>query len=343
LAGLVVGTMPGEAGAVWQYRMHREDDPQGARCLQHAGQPGNFRMCGSLRAAVAEANDRWLHGEGPSVVHLTPARVHRLTRGQLEIRGSISLKTDEMRGASPAPATIDAGGRNRHILIWHTADEVRIENLVLRHGGGESVGGAIAARENGRLTLSSVRLEDNSARDLGGALFSDRALDLQGCTVSGNHAGEMGGGIFSYGPVTMSTSSVALNSVGDPDDPILWTPVAEGGGIWVSAVDVGGPQGDQPAVRLAGTEVSDNTARGFSARGAGLFVKRPPNAEDVEKTTVVLESKTELAGNTASGLIVEGGGVSLTEVVAEIEEGADPPGAVLGQWREPHGCWLRDT
>jgi len=171
----------------------------------------------TLRGAIEEANAL----PGPDRI-IVPAGLYPLAlsgtddtarNGDLDITDTLFLS-----GTGAKETIIDGGGLDRIFDLSKSASEVYISGMTIKNGslpaglsGDEAGGGGI--RNQARLTLIDLNLQDNAALDdAGGGLLNRAACTLQATTVARNRA-VMGGGIANRpgGTLLLQTSTVRDN------------------------------------------------------------------------------------------------------------------------------------
>lgn len=213
---------------------------------------------GTLRAAVDAANA--LPG-ADSIVFAEALGPIVLTTGQIDVSDTLSI-------VGPACGqVVSANFRSRILALRQSTATLTLENLVLTQGrpvdpatngsnectSSTGHGGAVCAE--GALVIVGSSLIGNQAFEPpgGGAVFSDRNIEIRGSLIEDNMAagfnGGSGGGLSAFGVVTIENSIVSNNHSS-----------GEGGGIMA----FGGLQ-------VLRSEISNNTAGvgvgGLSARG----------------------------------------------------------------------------
>jgi hypothetical protein len=202
---------------------------------------------GSLRAVIAAAasGDNIYFGQ-INGNWVSPLRgTITLTSGQLLIDKDLLI-----HGSGTTNLIIDGNALSRVFQITNAAN-VQISDLSISNGLAEGdFGGGIWNCGGCFLHLARCSIVNNSAKGnssevsaCGGGIFSQGALNLDSCTISGNIAygavnslgssGE-GGGICASGPTSLINSTVAMNLAhgGDAVDNGVPGGDAHGGGIW---------------------------------------------------------------------------------------------------------------
>lgn len=192
--------------------------------------------------------------------------------------------------------------------------------------GGMTISGDNASRVfwvgiNRTLTLRALTLRDGNGQGsvppgFGGAIWSDTALNLSDCTLTGNQAIDSGGAIGSTGSVVLTRCTLTGNSsVGA---------TSQGGAI---ALDVG-------SVSLTHCTVSGNTNKG-SLGGGGIFLGQ---SGTVTLTNSIVAGNTDLAGVAAdirkNGGTLNSSGVNLIGQNTTVES-VFPAGSTVGTRAAP--------
>ena len=152
---------------------------------------------------------------------------------------------------------------------------VTIVGSTLTDNRAEGTGGGVRSRLNGRVTITDSTLAGNQAvTGDGGAIFSERPVDIIGSVLSNNQSGDDGGAIFVQPDLEITSSSITGNQADD-----------NGGGIHANR-----------NVTISNSLIAGNVA---TDRGGGL---RNNSNRDV---TLI---NTTVAGNRAN---VAGGGLWL--------------------------------
>ena len=129
-----------------------------------------------------------------------------------------------------------------------TLSDLTIENGLAQPGDGPAgSGGGIRDEGNTSLTLNSVVVTNNAASADGGGISMENVLstpwtlNINNSTIESNRAGDAGGGVETDGSgnVKISNSQITAN-----------TPVNQGGGVWLVAIDEGAPS--NPVVTTGG-------------------------------------------------------------------------------------------
>ncbi|MEM9060687.1 MAG: calcium-binding protein [Pseudomonadota bacterium] len=94
--------------------------------------------------------------------------------------------------------------------------DVEIRDNVAFDPYGNGKGGAVYVTLGTYLTGERVTFADNSASELGGAVYSYGTLELTNATVAGNSAGTLGGGVYTKGfyGTTLNFSTITSNFAG---------------------------------------------------------------------------------------------------------------------------------
>ncbi len=272
----------------------------------------------TLRAAIMEANA--LPGAQTIYVQSGIYQLTILGKNENDSRtGDLDLTSDlTIVGRGETQPVIDAAAIDRVLHMVKTdGTQIHLENLTLRNGdaragnGGAggglliesdslvtvnnsvisanfaNAGGGIHAGRGAVLTLTSVRVQNNVATDLGGGIATTTGMTMRTSTLSGNQVGQpgvfgagLGGGFFAGGdqPIMIEQSTIAGN-----------TATKGGGGIGMVAINV--------KLSLTNSTLSGNSA----PVGAGIKVEEP-----------VIFQHVTIAHNNGSGLHVNDANATVT-------------------------------
>ena len=273
---------------------------------------------GTLRAAIAQANNNGAAGDTTNTINLTVAGTYNIGQlGALQIftnatatQSGLSLTIQNTSGGNVAISgnnmsrVFDINPNNvipannvklgTVTIIGDVAtpplNEVTIENGLAQPGDGAGgSGGGIRDQGPVDLMLNRVILTNNSATADGGGVSMENpnvstnwALTLDNTTVINNHAGDAGGGIEEDGTgqvVIKNNSTIADN-----------TCINQGAGVWLDAI---APATGTSVLNVMNSVVSGNTA---GQLGGGIG--------QAGSSTVTLSNST-IAHNFATGI---GGG-----------------------------------
>lgn len=160
-----------------------------------------------------------------------------LDEGELSIVGNLVIE-----GPGTDLLTVDASGKNRGFGVWPGVSAI-VGGMTVT-GGSAPNGGGI--HNHGTLTVTNLKLSDNSAVNYGGGIYNSGALTIENSTLVENSSGFNGGGVFSDGQLTVTDSALAGNSAANDGGAILSYGAAtiantslvdnsadeEGGGVW---------------------------------------------------------------------------------------------------------------
>jgi hypothetical protein len=263
---------------------------------------GNDDGDGSLRAAIAAANDE-TNNQGPDIINFDPSvTTVTLNSGQLNITSDITITAPD----AGVTITRDATAAQFGILAIDTGASAELTGLTISGGDAGATGKGGGIYSSGTATLTNCTLSGNTAGVLGGTLggygggmYADAGstTTLTDCTVSGNTA-IYAGGVNSYGALTMDHCTLS-NNIADHGGALEndhgtttmtyctvsdnRTTVGGGGAIfWEGQAtltnctfsDNSGSRGgglwiNNATVQLVNTTVSGNTAR--TTNGGGLY------------------------------------------------------------------------
>jgi CSLREA domain-containing protein len=201
----------------------------------------------------------------------------------------------------PGMTILDGGGLDRVLdLKYGEESNVVLYDLIIRNGHSPDCGGAI--RNEGILSLSSIRIEGNRAVS-GGGICNNQNLTINSSVLTGNSNDTAqtpggGGAIYNLGSLSASTISIVNNHAGSASD--------------VSGTISGGNGG---AILNAGTaEIHNSTISGNSSgdcllalqctggQGGGIYNSGTLNLF----SSTISGNKT---GDSIGGLSIFGGGV----------------------------------
>ncbi len=267
----------------------------------------NDAGAGSLRQAIFDA------AAGDTIEFAVTGDII-LTSGHLVIDKNLTIN-----GPGPDNLNIDGNNASRVFLITNTSGNSMISGVTVRNGAASPDGGGILIQAAGRLTLSTTRVQANTATASGGGIFNLGTLTADGTTFQHNLAQIQGGAIDNSGSgMAYLTNVTVSDNTGDD----------AGGGIRNNAA--------------ATMTVVNSTITGNSANlsgGGGIF--------DTGTLQVV---NTIVAGNTAAlnspdcnqitslgrNLIGTSDGCTLTPITGDLV-GVDP---LLGPLQENGGPTL---
>jgi hypothetical protein len=242
---------------------------------------------GSLRAAIAAANDETTNPGHDTITFDPGVTAVTLTTGQLMLTSDVSIS-----GPGADQLSISGNNTSRVFLIW--LGNTSLSGLTIT-GGKEHDAGAL---DNfGTLTMTDCTVSNSSAEAGGGALVNNGTATLSNCTVSGNSAGGKGGGLFNTGALTLTGCTLTGNSTSFggglfnnggtatlSNCTVSGNSALGGGGVYNS--------GSTTTLNMSTCTVSANT-------GGGLF--------NVANSTATLTDCT-VSGNTSDSIIGGVGG-----------------------------------
>jgi hypothetical protein len=234
---------------------------------------------GTLRAAIAQANNNCAAGDTTNTINLTVAGTYNI--GQL---GALQIFTNakatqtglSLTVANTSGGNVAISGNNmsrvfdidpNNVIPGANAKlgTVTINDLTIQNGtvtdaanpdGPNASGGGIRDQGPVDLTLNQDILTNNSATADGGGVSMENptvstnwALTLTNTTVINNHAGDAGGGIESDG-----TGQVVINNNSTIADN---TCLNQGAGVWLDAI---GNAPGTSSLSVTNSVVSGNTA-----------------------------------------------------------------------------------
>jgi hypothetical protein len=168
----------------------------------------------SLRAAIGEANalpkhERIVIAAGVDPTLALAAGDDQNLLGDLDVTDSVTIEAE-------AGATVDAGGLDRVLQVFGTADDrtwVNLRDVTLR-GGAATQAGAIWIGSHATVDLDGVSIVDNHTTGVVGAVRVSAASTLSALnsTLSGNSSAAGSGAVFSLGTVRLTHVTVTDNS-----------------------------------------------------------------------------------------------------------------------------------
>ena len=201
-----------------------------------------------------------------------------------------------------------------------------------------SAGGAIRAQGTGAVAAVSVFAStfagNTAVAGPGGAIYSERQLDIASSTFTGNTAGGSGGAVLSFGPLTVASSTFATNRAGtgiDGGDGGAVDAVT-GATVDSSTFDRNDAAGDGGGLALGGDvgstyQVFNSTLTGNTAggRGGGLFLAASTSGTQsvAVRSTTVVRNTAATGGGVANDLT--GGGYGLRNVVVALNSAPTGP------------------
>ncbi|MCC7364933.1 MAG: right-handed parallel beta-helix repeat-containing protein [Dehalococcoidia bacterium] len=288
---------------------------------------------------------------------LVPAGTIVLDGEELRLGGNVVV-----RGAGADATVIDANGGSRAFRAV-AGGEVTITDLEVRGGVTDSEGGGVY-HNGGDLRLKRVRLLDNHAVNMGGAVFSGsdagaltiveselagnstdgsggallfdaegdpRAAEITGTTFEGNTAAAGGGAVHArLGSMTILDSSFSGNSSGHGGAVSLRRVMFTARDTYFagnSSTGFGGAVAlyDGAEVVLEGVGLEDNTA----ADGAGVAVLAAPDASRVTITDSTVR-RNEATGN-GGGVFIEAGELAMERTLV-VNNRAELGGGAAWAW-----------
>ncbi len=193
---------------------------------------------GTLRNAIATAK------EGDTILLNMPGDTINID-SELLIDKGLRIDGTNLNTHNMVTVQVTDPGVSNFRVFQISDGTVVISNMTVKGGNlGNAYptkkGGAILL-ESGTLHMDTVTVSGSKAGE-GGGIFSDGALTLTNCTISGNEAFFNGGGIFSDGALTLTNCTISGNEA-----------VNHGGGIAFSS-------GSGAACYLLNSIVVNNTA-----------------------------------------------------------------------------------
>lgn len=249
----------------------------------------------TLRNAIATVNANGTPagscagGTGPFTIDLTSrSGVISLSTTGLTISNSVTIL-----GPGPASLTVTRNPSSGTFRIFTVnSGTVTIQSLKITNGNasseppGSRVGNGIY--NNGTLTLSNVRLENNSETTLvdGGGVYNSGTLTISNQSLLKSNAARQGGGAYNVGTLTVDNVTFDSNSASDP---------ATGTGGGIRNPGASGP------LTVTNSYFYNNTA---ARNGGAVYNSSPDPTGNINLVTRSLFESNH-ANGTASG---EGGG-----------------------------------
>ena len=286
---------------------------------------------GSLREAVIAANG----SARKDTIEIQTTGVIRLTSGPLQVENSGGLT---IVGPGKNLLTVSGNNNSRVFFIKPSADTVSISGMTIT--GGNSLnsefpghGGGIYNR--GNLTVTDVRITENSATIDGGGLYNGIVGSAGKVTInssiitknrcdSDNNGFGSGGGLYNRpdGTMTINNSTISRNTTGNHANSV-------GGGIMTtldstlkvtnSAItdhsifsNGGGIYIYRAAVNITNSTIGKNSA----ARGGGIFNADAKATIRIFSSTIARNHATSNAGGLRAGGILKIGNSILAENTA---------------------------
>ena len=194
---------------------------------------------GSLRDTIASAaaGDTIQFDTSPG--HVTSPIT--LTSGLLDIAKNLDIE-----GPASGQLAI-SGNKNSRIFSVESGVTASISFLTMTDGNQSNDYGGAVYNNNGKLTLTSCVISNNTSSNYGGGLYNAGSATLDSCTFSNNKSAGYGGAIANYGTANLTNCTLSQNSSGSS----YW-----GGGIYNSG-----------SLNVASSTLSNNTAY----YGAGIY------------------------------------------------------------------------
>jgi predicted outer membrane repeat protein len=213
-----------------------------------------------------------------------------LTHGALDITRNLDIE-----GLGVPALTID-GNKASTVFVVEPFVAVTIAELTIANGGSSTYGGGIFNNQ-GKVTLSNLRVSNCSAQ-YGGGIKNAGTMTITNSSIVSNSATQgdgWAGGIQNLGPLSLINCTVANNSAGKYGGGIdnFWTMTLVNCTVANNSAEQGGGIYNGNTVSLTNTTISGNSATG----GGGIF------NQNGEKVTL---ANTIVAGNTLTGTSGDG-------------------------------------
>jgi parallel beta-helix repeat protein len=197
-----------------------------------------------------------------------------------------------------AGVTIDAGGKSRVFAIDRGVT-ASLSGLTITGGSDQRGGGGVYS--DGALTLTGCTISGNSA-GFGGGLENDATATLQDCTISGNSATFSGGGLENDATATLQDCTISGNSAGNAGG------VYATGSLTLTDCTVSGNDADDGAGGLSADRSGSVTLTGCTISGNSAGVG---DGGGILSSVPVTLTGCTISGNSAS----RGGGLEIEATV----------------------------
>ncbi len=243
----------------------------------------------SLREAIMAAN-----GEADLDIITLPTGQYDLTlsdtkednneSGDLDITENLTIDGADVSNTI-INSNVDSSGTNDVARVMQTFDaEVTLNNLTIRGGEEDDIGGGGIHTKNGTLELNTVLVTDNKTsndKHGGGLYLDDTNTTINDSTISFNESAEHGGGIYTSNAVTLTIDGSVINNN---------TSDKKGGGVYA-------------AHELSATQSSFLFNTSTNESGGGIFSRH--NASSTFFADVRIENNKAVNGN-GGGAYIEG-------------------------------------
>nr|NQU92321.1 T9SS type A sorting domain-containing protein [Bacteroidota bacterium] len=153
-----------------------------------------------------------------------------------------------------------------------------LENMTIRHGKTNELGGGIYINTDGTVDINSCTVSNNYSQYGGGvSISSSSTANIDNSSIINNNSTLRGGGIYAEGILNLTNSTVSENSAHD------------GGGIWN-----GGSNTD-----IVNSTVTNNIATGTTQYGGGGVV----NASNIDIVNSTVTGNTTLGPYGGGGIL----------------------------------------
>ena len=222
---------------------------------------------GSLREAIGLANASV--GADEIVFDLGGDATVLLSSGSIDVTDGLMIA-----GPGNAEVTIDAQQTSSIFRASATAGTFEVRDLSLSNGSAVSAGGAVSAENDTNLTLTRVRLLNNTAGGNGGAVAAaGQTIVISDCYFEGNTAAGSGGAV--------ATGSAQFDTLSVSGSEFIGNTSISGGAILAQ----------RPSM-ISASRFQDNVAR----RGGALTLTAPVDPDNQIPNEI---KDSEFAGNRA--------------------------------------------
>jgi filamentous hemagglutinin family protein len=273
----------------------------GAGKLSGTGTTINVGSNGRIYNAIDVAAANAIVTLAPKLYTLDP----ELSQGEVLLQKPITIQgTAQGQNRTTIATSNNAESINPYRIFNVTANTpVILRDLTLQNGVSASVGGAILS--DGQLTLDRVTLQNNQAKNDGGALYNatGRTATITNSTFKNNTAADDGGAIANHGTMTILNSTLSGNVSEGASSPV------SGGGAILNTTEA--------TLTIRNSTISGNTAKvGGGIRNDGRLT--------LDSNTIVNNSATRSGGGIVNS-------VNPTELVALISS----PGTIAQLIADP--------
>ncbi len=241
-------------------------DPAGTDDGSHGAGPGTDAWK-TIEYAVVNVADPATAG---IVIHVS-GDTYTLNSNRIDIQRGFADLTIRGAGAGSTivQAAASAGVATAPVYYIYSGETVALEDMTIRHGVGNRVGGGI--HNLGSLSLANCTVSDNNVKlnAYGGGIWTRGPLTMTNCTVSGNSCLYNGGGIYATEDLVLANCTITGNNA--------YGSTSSGGGLYVKQVFSG-----FDAV-LTNCTFTGNSAANL---GGGIFLGGSSTALSIQNTII---------------------------------------------------------